>query len=176
MNTSAAALALIFGLLQCFAGYRFFRFALAGTGFALGAASGASVAQLFTPDRVVIGISGAVLGLALVWLVTRIFLIGVFILGGLAGAAASAFLLQIFHKPPLSPLLIPLALVWGITAVVLQRWAVIVATAGVGAAMVIAAALFLHTSRTDLTQIPYWALAGWVVLGSAGTFKQLKTD
>lgn len=175
MNTSVAILILGFGVVQCFAGYSLLRFVLAVTSFGIGAAAGAGAAQLLTQNPLAIGVCGLVLGAAFVWLVTRLYLAGVFMLGALAGTALSVFLLQMFGKPPFSAVLILFALAWGVLAVVLQRWAVILATVAVGAAGCVISAHYLWQGVIDWQHLTWQEELGGVALCLLGARQQLKS-
>lgn len=174
MKTSVATLLLVFGLVQCFAGYGLLRFVLSVTGFGIGAAAGVGAAQLLTQNLVTLGVCGFVFGAAFVWLVTRLYLAGVFLLGALAGTALSVFLMQAFGKPPFSAVLILFALAWGVLAVVLQRWAVILATVAVGAAVCVLSVHYLRQGVLDWQHLPWQEELGGGVLVLLGARRQLK--
>lgn len=141
----------------------------------MGAAAGACGAQLLTQNPLAFGVCGLVFGAAFVWLVTRLYLAGVFMLGALAGTALSVFLLQMFGKPPFSPVLILFAAVWGVLAVVLQRWAVILATVAVGAAGCVISAHYLRFGVLDRQHLSWQEELCVVALGLFGARRQLKS-
>lgn len=140
----------------------------------MGAAGGAGGAQLLTQNPLAIGVCGLVFGAAFVWFVTRLYLAGVFMLGALAGTALSVFLLQMFGKPPFSAVLILFALVWGVLAVILQRWAVILATVAVGAAGCVISAHYLRLGVLDWQHLSWQEELGVVALSFLGARRQLK--
>jgi hypothetical protein len=176
LNSTVPILSLLFGVLQCFAGYSFLRFVVFVTGFGVGAMSGAGTAQLLTQSSVVIGASGLFFGAAFVWLVRRLYLTGVFLLGALAGTASSIFVLQLFGKPPFSPVLILFALVWGVLAVVLQRWAVILATVAVGAAGCVLSVHHLRHGVLEWTHLSSQEKLGGIVLCLLGAYRQFSSS
>lgn len=174
MNAALAGLLLLFGLVQCFAGYKLLRVVVVGTGFAVGAAAGVAAAQLVSGVQLTQAITGILFGLVFGWLATRIYFAGVFMLGAAAGTALSVFAFQILGKDPLSPSMILIAIVSGIVAVVLQRWAVIFATVVVGAAMCAMAVQVLHTGKLDWQPLGTMEAALALVLMLGGGFRQLK--
>ena len=173
MNISIAILILVLGVVQCFAGYRLLRFVLSVTGFGIGAAAGAGAAQLLSQNPLVIGAVGLLFGAAFLWLVTRLYMAGVFMLGALAGTALSAFLLQMFGRPPFSAVLILFALAWGVLAVVLQRWAVILATVAVGAAGCVISVHYLQHGVFEWQNLSWQEELGGVALCLLGARRQL---
>ena len=139
----------------------------------MGAAAGVGAAQLVTQNALAIGVCGLLLGVAFLWLVTRLYMAGVFITGMLAGAALSGFLLQLFGSSPFSPVLLLFALVWGVVAVVLQRWAVILATVAVGAAGCVVSAHFLRAGVFEWANLSTAEEVGCVVLCLLGAKRQI---
>jgi len=151
------------------------RLVLSVTSFGLGAAGGAGAAQLLLQNLYAVTACALFFGIAFVWLVTRLYLAGVFMIGALAGTALSAFLLQMFGKPPFSAALILFALVWGVLAVVLQRWAVILATVAVGAAGCVISAHYLRLGALEWQHLSWQEELGGVALCLLGARRQLKT-
>ena len=174
MNATLAGLLLLFGVVQCFAGYKLLRFAVVGTGFGVGAAEGFAAVQLVSGAQMTQAITGGLLGLVFAWLTTRIYLAGVFMLGAAAGTSLAVPAFQMLSKDPFSSSLILLAIVSGILAVILQRWAVIFATVIVGAAMCAVASQVLRTGKFDWQHLGTAEAAFAVVLILAGGFRQLK--
>ncbi len=94
-------------------------------------------------------------------------------LGALAGTALSAFLLQMFGRPPFSAVLILFALAWGVLAVVLQRWAVILATVAVGAAGCVISVHYLQHGVFEWQNLSWQEELGGVALCLLGARRQL---
>jgi len=152
----------------------YLRFAMAGTGFVLGAISGGAAFGLVSQNQFGQLIAGAVLGVIFVWLVTKIYMVGVFMVGAAAGASLAVFSLQLLGKAPLSPLLPLAAIAVGILAVLFQRWMVIVATASVGAAASVLSVHLLRTGTFDWQHLAPVETIAWGVLSLAGASRQLK--
>jgi hypothetical protein len=126
-------LLIIFGLLNCFFGYRLFKVMLVLWGFLLGVAVGAIVAGNVTEGQTLWLVVGALVGgIAGAVLLRSLYLVGVFIVGGVAGwlLANSIGTLLSFEMPLL--VLIIVAVVGGIAALILQRVAIVLATAIAG--------------------------------------------
>jgi len=139
-----AILTIIFGLLNCFFGYRIFRFMLALWGLVLGAYAGATLAGNLAGGEllwvIVGGVVGAILGAILMSL---LYFLGVFVVGAAAGAVlANAIGVAIGIDMPTLVVII-VAVVVGIIALILQRLVLILATAFLGAWAVVSGALSL---------------------------------
>jgi len=139
-----AILTIAFGLLNCFFGYRIFRFMLALWGLVLGAYVGATVAGNLADGQllwvIVGGVVGAILGAGLMSL---LYFLGVFVVGAAAGAvlADAVGVAAGIDMPTLVVIIV--AVVVGIIALILQRVVIILATAFLGAWAVVSGALSL---------------------------------
>ncbi|NLF10219.1 MAG: TMEM198/TM7SF3 family protein [Anaerolineaceae bacterium] len=139
-----AILTIAFGLLNCFFGYRIFRFMLALWGLVLGAYVGATVAGNLADGQllwvIVGGVVGAILGAVLMSL---LYFLGVFVVGAAAGAvlADAVGVAAGIDMPTLVVIIV--AVVVGIIALILQRVVLILATAFLGAWAVVSGALSL---------------------------------
>jgi hypothetical protein len=174
MNSALAGVLLVFGVIQCFAGYRLLRFIVVGTGFGVGASAGVAATQLLSGGQSAQAIAGVVFGLVFAWLATRIYFAGVFMLGAAAGAAISVWGAQMLGKELLIPSIILFAIVSGITAVALQRWAVIFSTVILGAAMCAIACQVLITGNLSWQHLGSVEVGLAVVLMLTGGFRQMK--
>lgn len=76
-------LKVLFGLLNCFMGYKLLKFWVAGCGFLIGLLGGLIGGHFFTERTGVIWIAAACCGLVLGLLAYEIYLVGVFLLGWL---------------------------------------------------------------------------------------------
>lgn len=139
-----AILTIAFGLLNCFFGYRIFRFMLALWGLVLGAYVGVTVAGNLADGQllwvIVGGVVGAILGAVLM---SFLYFLGVFVVGAAAGAvlADAIGLAAGIDMPTLVVIIV--AVVVGIIALILQRVVLILATAFLGAWAVVSGALSL---------------------------------
>jgi len=144
-----ALITIAFGLLNCFFGYRIFRFMLALWGLILGAYAGATIAGNLTDGQllwvIVGGVLGAIIGAVLMSL---LYFVGVFIVGAAAGALlADAIGVAIGMDMPTLVIII-VAVVVGIIALFLQRVVIILATAFTGAWAVVSGGLSLLGDTT----------------------------
>jgi hypothetical protein len=184
-----ALLTIAFGLLNCFFGFRIFRFMLILWGLILGAYAGATVAGNLANGEllwiIIGGVLGAIIGAALMSL---LYLVGVFVVGAAAGAVlANAIGVALgMDMPTLVVIIVAVAV--GIIALILQRVVLILATAFSGSWAVISGVLSLlaGTSLTltelygEATQAgeavagvsPQLLLVFWLVLAVVGAVTQ----
>lgn len=188
--TLVIALASIaFGLLNCFFGYRIFRVLLGVYGFVLGALVGAVVAGSVSAGQVwVLAIGAIVGGIVGAALMVLLYFVGVFAVGAVAGMLlANAIGVAVGIDVPTLVVIIVAGVV-GIVALILQRVALVLATAFSGAWTAVAgvAALLAGESvslgllgqpegwtRVDLPLLV--TLAAWLLLGVAGAVVQFQT-
>ena len=183
----AAVVLLLGGALACFAGYRLFRIVLAIYGFIFGAMVASSVMGTGSGvGMLVAALAGGLVG-SLV-LVTAYF-VGIALVGALLGALIGhvAWTWVAAGDPPVLVVIV-VALAGAISAMVLQRYVIIAATAFGGAWTVIVAAVNILVLRgitkagsaTDVwilypTSIGDQRLApyAWIVLGLVGLAVQV---
>ncbi len=127
-----AAGTVLVGLIHCFFGYRVFKLMIALWGFAVGAVFGGALGFLVS------GTAGAALGAVLGGLLCALlayvlYLVGVFVLGALAGALLSGLLMTLAGAEPYPPVAIAAAVLGGIAAVCVQKLVIILGTAFTGA-------------------------------------------
>ena len=178
--------AIAWGALDCFFGYRLFKFTLALVGALLGVALGDAAAQalgLAQTGQLVAVVAGGVLGVALTFL---LYLAAVFVTGFLFGLALGMLLLAHFH--PMVAILSGclLGVGGGFLALKLQRVLIILATALLGSFRALLA-LSYFTSRIDWLfycrqpqQIPTlidanpWMFPAILVLAAFGVIAQFE--
>jgi MFS family permease len=130
----AALLSVVLGLVNCFFGYRLFRFMLGVFGFLLGAVAGFFIASSVTDGQVLWLVLGAIVGgLAGAALLSFLYVVGVFLAGAWAGAwlAGLAGTLTGLELPTWAVIIAAVAV--GIVALILQRVLLILVTAFGGA-------------------------------------------
>jgi hypothetical protein len=183
----AAVLLIVGGLVSCFFGYRLFKFVLAIFGFILGALAASSI---FGPsDTTPMVIAALVGGLAGALLLLAAYFVGVALVGaGLGALIANLIWTQIEGDP--HPFVVVLFSVAGaLLATWLQRYVIILGTAGAGSWTIIVGALALMGDRTALNAaaagdiwVAYpmtpapgqrWVPYAWLVLGLVGTVVQM---
>ena len=184
----AAVLLVLSGALACFAGYRLFKIVLGIYGFVLGAMIASSVmGATNTTGMVIAALVGGVCGALLLMFA---YFIGI----ALVGAGLGAFLAHVGWNSfrtgdPPAVAIIVLAIAGSISAMFLQRYVIVVATAFGGAWTVIVGGLAISGGRTAAklaspggAWILYpttpalgqnWVTAAWIVLGLVGTAVQL---
>lgn len=144
-------ISIIIGLLQCFFGYRIFKFIIGLFGFAFGAvlAFGILYAVDASPffqyaGALVAGVLGAALFVGL-------YFVAIFLLGG----AFSIFILFIIAQDASSAANIIVFVIGGVLAVVLQRIFIIIFTAFGGAWSVVTGVADLFDGSSETTIINY---------------------
>ena len=187
LQTPAAIILLIGGLIACFAGYRVFRVVLGIYGFMLGAlfASGAMGTE-HAIWMIVAALAGGVVG-ALILIAA--YFVGVALVGAGIGALAASLVWAAFGHEPGALTVILFAIAGALGALALQRYVIIGATAFGGAWTIIVGGLAL-AGRTAATAAAarsnvwllypmnpapgqYWVLLAWIGLGVAGVLVQL---
>ncbi|MFA6241389.1 MAG: DUF4203 domain-containing protein [Candidatus Hydrogenedentales bacterium] len=181
----AIALGIAVGTLYCFLGYRVLKFVLCLTGFGLaGAVAGAITAWA---SQAHMGfVAGAMLGGGICGAVAMLFLFrtGVFLVGALAALLIAQNLLAAREESWSVWLILGSALAGGMLALVLERLMMTMATAAIGAWLVVCGIGFFLVGPTfvDVFQEPIElgrdrgivALC-WAVLATAGALAQLAT-
>jgi hypothetical protein len=187
LQTPAAIVLLVGGLLSCFAGYRIFRTVLGIYGFIIGALAVSSAMGTEHTAWMIIGaIAGGIVG-ALILIAA--YFIGVALLGAGVGALAASLIWASLGREPGAIVVIVFAVAGALAALVLQRYVIIGATAFGGAWTIIVGALALEGHRvaidasarnnvwlaypTNPAPGNYWILIVWVALGVTGVIVQL---
>jgi uncharacterized protein DUF4203 len=187
LQTPAAIVLLLGGLISCFAGYRVFRVVLGIYGFILGAlfTSGAMGTE-HTMWMIVAALVGGVVG-ALILIAA--YFVGVALLGAGIGALAASLIWAGLGREPGALVVILFSIAGALGALALQRYVIVGATAFGGAWTIIVGALALTGTRVTLdagarnnvwlaypmNPAPgqYWVLLVWIALGVAGVIVQL---
>lgn len=182
---ASALLLLIGGFIAWSAGYRLFRFVLTLFGFFFGAAiasqmSGPSDATL----AIFLALGGGAVGALIMFLG---YFVGVALVGAGIGALIAHVIWSRLGTDP-HPFVVVLASVAGAaSAMALQRYVIIVATAFAGAWSSLIGAFLLASRNSpvaerptyilypfDLLQRPQWVQILWVALGFLGVFVQMR--
>lgn len=179
----ASIFLLVAGVVLCFAGYKVFKGALALLGFLAGFAIGYGISfawfGLQMVLALVVGLIGGLIGAVVTGL---IYSVGVFLLGAAFGVLLGA---GISTAVPIEPAItvILCALICGILAVFVQRLLVIIASAGVGAALIVAglnavlgkgALPALVSAPQVLSHPAAWMGIIWLVFFAVGMIAQFK--
>jgi hypothetical protein len=174
---------IVFGLLNCFYGYRVFRFLLGVWGFIGGVTLG-----VWLMRGIEVGPLGQLLGALIagilgVFIVTFLYILGVFLFGAGFGLLVASLLFQSWPAVPQWPVAIILCVLGGVAAVALQSPLIKLLTAFSGAWIVIASAAFLLTGQS-LNGLPprsvvssFWIMViygAWLLLGALGLSAQMQ--
>jgi hypothetical protein len=186
---SVAAIALVLGgAIACFAGYRLFRIVLAIYGFIVGAMLASStMGSSNTLGMVLAALVGGVVGSVLMFFA---YFVGIALLGaGLGAVIVHGAWSQASATDPPVALVILFAVLGTVTALILQRYVIIVGTAFSGAWTMVLGGIALAEVRSPARGRPaadVWILypftpgtqrarilAVWILVGLIGTAVQL---
>jgi Domain of unknown function (DUF4203) len=179
----AAFLLLGAGLLACFVGHRLFRLVLGIYGFVTGALITITVmGPADTPSTALAMLAG---GLAGALILILAYFVGVALLGAALGAIVVHLIWAELAREP-HPLVVIVGTVAGaLSAMALQRYVIIFATAFGGAWTALVGALAIATNRSAESADAWalyplrpppgaeWMWVGWLVLGAVGAIVQL---
>jgi hypothetical protein len=177
---------IVLGFLYCFVGYRAFHFCIAVTGFFLAGSVGAVLAGWLGEGRlayVAVGMAlGGLAGALALWF---LYHAGVFFLGLLGGTIMAHYALMGRSEAWVLWAFLGAGLAGGLLALVLERPVVVMATAAIGAWLIVQGAL-LAPDVVDLGAVKQWlegpehqgeaffgVLASWAILAATGTVIQL---
>lgn len=172
----AGLLAVLYGLIACFFGWRIFRLTLTIAGVLIGGALGYTVSE----GSVITALVGALIGGGLLF---ALFRIGIFIAGALLGAVLGIALGLVIglEQGGLMPLAVIIGVVaGGLIALVLQKLIVIASTAFGGAASIVGGLsllfpeLGLIAATEDGASQTTFGLIIWLVLGAFGFLFQFR--
>jgi hypothetical protein len=182
--TPAALVLLVFGVVNCFWGYRIFRVVLALWGFVLGAAIGVALAgDSGTLMVVFVALVGGLIGAGVFAL---LYFVGVFAAGAILGFLLTASLMNVVMPEPNAFVAVIGALVVGLLALAVNKLIIILSTSFAGAwSLVQAAALMFSTAQADrvlaargpfdlVSAMGMGAVIGWLVLGVLGVIVQYR--
>jgi hypothetical protein len=145
LQTPAAVILLLGGVLACFAGYRIFRIVLGIYGFILGVLLATSIVGTEnTMWTIVASIVGGALGALLL---IAAYFIGVALIGAGLGAMVANVAWAAMGREPHVFVVIALAVAGALVALALQRYVIILATAFGGAQTIVVGAAALMGSR-----------------------------
>ena len=187
LQTPAALLLVVSGLVSCFAGYRVFRVVLGIYGFIFGALMASSLMGTDqTLQMIGAAIVGGLIGAAVLVLA---YFVGVALIGAGAGALVANAIWASLGREPGMIVVIVLASVGALGALALQRYVIVVSTAFGGAWTAIVGGFALAgdraagraAARSDVwLAYPFdpapgqrWVIAAWLLAGLVGTIVQL---
>jgi hypothetical protein len=177
----AALISIGLGIVQCFFGYRFFKFVLGLTGFVACGFLAGSFAYGVSENEiaaVVIGLIGGLLG---AWLFVALYFVGVFLIGAYLGVVLSLMAFAVANTEPHLVLVAIAAIVAGVLAVWIQKFMIMLSTAFGGAWLIVQGVMFFFNGAANWT---FWPSAGqaaltliaWLVLGAIGLIVQWNAE
>ena len=187
LQTPAAIILVLGGLMSCFAGYRVFRVVLGFFGFVLGALLASSV---MATDQTVWMIGAAIVGgiIGALILVAAYF-VGVALIGAGAGALIANLIWASLGREPHIVIVILFAIAGALAALALQRYVIIAATSFggawttiVGATALMGDKLAVEAAARNNVWLAYpmnpapgqrWVIFAWAALGLVGVVVQL---
>lgn len=135
---------LLFGLLTCLRGYKILKVVIFLLGLTSGLYAGLIYAPLLFPEQPkLVWITAGILGLALGALMNFFYKAGIFVVGAYMGAVVFLPFLQSMDDLPAIGLLVVIILVSGFVALKLEKGAMKIATAFIGAWHAVQSAFFL---------------------------------
>jgi hypothetical protein len=177
---------ILVGALQCFYGYRIFKFILGLIGFLLGSVLAAAIGFNFTQEVVVVFLFGLVGGFIGAALMTALYFVGVFVIGSFFGGILGVVLYAVAESNPDPVALLILVVIAGIIALVFQKFMIIVSTGFGGSWMVVTGVAYFATRAinfSDLNQLfrpdgshLYAIILCWLALGIVGVIVQYRSS
>ena len=179
-------LIILVGVLQCFWGYRIFKFIIGLTGFLLGGILAAAFGSTLSQEEVFIiltGLTGGFIGAAMM---VALYYVGVFLIGSLLGGITGVVFYAVAESSPDPAVLLIVAVIAGIIALIFQKFMIIVSTAFGGSwGVVIGIANFI-TGAVDLSNLEqtygsgdshlYAIILCWLALGIVGVIVQYRSE
>lgn len=179
----------LYGILQCFFGYRLIRIILGILGFAGGASLGFFYGQYMGDSMAVRLIMGILIGGFAAWLAMVIYIVGVFIVGAFLGALVSSSVMQMLGIPVDQYIVLGSALFGGILTLIEQKPVLILATSLNGAGMIVYGLIpffresasvdtFLESFQNNMRNFftnDVTLFYSWLMIGFAGIVIQIIT-
>jgi hypothetical protein len=187
LQTPAALLLGVSGLVSCFAGYRVFRVILGVYGFILGALMASSfMGTDQTLSMIVVALVGGVIGAAIL---VFAYFAGVALIGAGVGALIANAIWTSFGREPSLLVVVALSIAGALGALAVQRYVIVISTAFGGAWTAIVGGFALAGERAagrgagrndvwlaypfDPAPGQRWVLAAWLAAGVVGALVQL---
>lgn len=178
-------LTILVGALQCFFGYRIFKFILGLTGFLLGGALASVIGYTFSQEEAFVLLTGLVGGFIGAALMVTLYYVGIFLIGAILGSVLGTVLYAVAESNPDPAILLILAVLAGIIALIFQKFMIIVSTAFGGAWGVVIGIAYFITGTVNLSnpeqifssggKYLYALLLCWLALGVAGVIIQYRS-
>lgn len=180
-----AIFSIVFGIVDCFLGYRIFRVVLSILGFIVGASIGMGlVGESTQATQLLVALISGVIGAVLM---NALYFLGIVIAGALLGALLVNLLLAALGVEPNVLFLVIGAIVGGAVALILNKLTIMLSTAFSGAAAIVyGVSLFIPDlggfeplgalSRANQSEPSLILLVAWIILGIAGVATQYRAS
>jgi len=181
-----AGLGILVGALQCFYGYRIFKFILGLIGFLLGSVLAAAIGYNFTQEVILVFLIGLVGGFIGAALMTALYFVGIFVIGSFFGGILGVVLYAVAESYPDPAALLILAVIAGVIALVFQKFMIIVSTGFGGSWMVVTGIAYFATQAINFSNLNqifrpdgshlYALILCWLALGIVGVIVQYRSS
>jgi hypothetical protein len=177
----AALISIALGIVQCFFGYRFFKFVVGLTGFVACGFLVGSIAYGISENEIVGVVVGLIGGLLGAWLFVALYFLGVFLVGAFLGVVLSLMAFAAAGTEPHLVLVTIAAIVAGVLAVWIQKFMIMLSTAFGGSWIIVQGIAFFVSGAANWG---FWpsaghaavTLIGWLVLGAIGLIVQWNAE
>jgi hypothetical protein len=176
---------ILIGVIQCFFGYRLFKFILGVIGFIIGAAMCGAIGYAISGNAIVTFIAALIGGVIGAFVMIPLYFVGVFLIGSFLGGILGAVILGVLSIKPHIGVLIITGVIGGILAVFIQKFMIILSTSFTGAWNIIAGIVYFITPNPTVSDLLHFfsaagsymflALLCWVALGITGCIVQFKS-
>ena len=177
-------LGILVGAIQCFFGYRIFKFILGLIGFLVGGAIAGAIGFSMSENEIVVLLVGLVGGFIGAALMIALYFIGIFLIGAFLGGVIGYVLYASAGNSPEAAVVLILAVITGVIALILQQFMIIVSTGFGGAWGVVFGIAYFLTDAIDPTNLEqmfrargsqlYTIVLCWLALGIVGVIVQYK--
>jgi hypothetical protein len=178
-------LSILVGAVQCFFGYRIFKFILGLTGFLVGGALAGAIGYAISHEEVAALLAGLVGGFVGAALMVALYFVGVFLIGAFLGGVLGAVLFAAAGSNPEPAVLLILGVIAGVVALIFQKFLIIVSTAFGGSWYIVTGIAYFTTGAINATNFErlfrsrgshlYAILLCWLALGIVGVIVQYKS-
>ncbi|TYP95433.1 protein of unknown function (DUF4203) [Fodinibius salinus] len=179
-------LSILVGALQCFFGYRIFKFILGLTGFLIGGVLAGAMGYSFAQEKAFALLAGLAGGFIGATLMVMLYYVGIFLIGALLGGFLGTVLYAVAESNPEPAVLLILAVITGVIALISQKLMIIVSTGFGGAWLVVIGIASLTTEIVDLSNFDqifssggsylYAIILCWLTLGIVGVIVQYRSE
>jgi len=178
-------LSILVGAVQCFFGYRIFKFILGLTGFLFGGSLACVIGYTISQEKVVALLAGIIGGFIGAALMSALYYIGIFLIGAFLGGVLGTVLFAVVKSNPDFSVLFILAVIAGVITLIFQKSMIIVSTGFGGAWNVVIGITCFTTELIHFSNLDQLFRSGgshfyaivlcWLALGIIGVIVQHKS-